>query len=264
MDRIVEIARTRGVKVLEDCAQSCGASFRGRMVGSFGDINAFSLQFNKVITAGEGGVVVSDDDGLHERAVRAHDQGVVRPASGQILGLYQERAFLAENYRMSELAGAMARAQLRKLDSILTTLRGHARRIRAAAAEIEGLELRMIHGSGNNVDADGDVGFSVVFFLPEAEQARRFIAALNAENIGAYQIYGGDPVYAYPQVLHQRLAADRGGPFAHSEVRYRLGMCPRSEALLRRSVWISVGTQYSDVDTNDIISAIRKVHAALK
>lgn len=263
MDRIVEIARSHGVRVLEDCAQSCGASFRGRMVGSFSDMGAFSLQYNKVITAGEGGVVVCDDDALFERAVRAHDQGVVRPESGKIMGLYQEQAFLAENYRMGELAGAMARAQLRKLDGILATLRRHARRIRAAVAEIDEFELRTIPGSENDVDADGDVGFSVVFFLPEAKQARRYIAALNAENVGAYQLYGGDPVYVYPQVLNQRMAAGRG-PFAHSGVSYRPGMCPRSEELLSRSVWISVGTQYDDADTDDIIGAIHKVHAALK
>ncbi len=263
MDRIMKIARVRGVRVLEDCAQSCGASFRGRMIGSFGDVGAFSLQYNKVITAGEGGVVVCDDYALFERAVRAHDQGVVRPESGKIMGLYQEQAFLAENYRMGELAGAMARAQLRKLDDILTTLRRHASRIRAAVAEIAEFELRTIPGSADNATADGDVGFSVVFFLPEAEQARRYIAALNAENIGAYQLYGGDPVYVYPQVLNQCMAAGRG-PFSHTGVSYRPGMCPRSEELLSRSVWISVGTQYDDVDADDIIVAINKVHAALK
>ena len=264
MDRIMEIASARGIKVLEDCAQSCGATFRGQMVGSFGHINAFSLQFNKVITSGEGGVVVTDDDKLYERAVRAHDHGVVRPESGKIMGLYQQQAFLAENYRMGELTGAMARAQLRKLDTIRFTLNRHAERIRSALAEIDEFELRAIPGCDDNVKANGDVGFCVVFFLPEINRARNFIEALNAENVGAYQLYGGDPVYVYPQVLNQRTAANPIGPFPHTYVRYQMGMCPHSESLLSRSVWIPVGTQYDKADTDDIIKAIRKISSNLK
>ncbi len=270
MDEIMEIARSCGIAVLEDCAQSCGATYDGQPVGSFGDINAFSLQFNKVITSGEGGVVVTDDDELYERAVRAHDHGVVRPETGQILELYQEDAFFGENYRMGELAGAMALAQLRKLDGMVSTLRPWRQRIQNAVSDIEDFEFRLIPGG------DGDVGFTLVFFLPAKEKARWFIKAMVAENVGVYQLYGGDPVYAYPQVLNQKTATDYDSPFrsplCDSKVKYHMGMCPRSEDLLSRSVWVPIGTTMTDKDIDDIIRAIHKVvgwvkstrHARLK
>ncbi|MBN2553219.1 MAG: aminotransferase class I/II-fold pyridoxal phosphate-dependent enzyme, partial [Spirochaetales bacterium] len=73
MDRIMEIARRHDLKVVEDVAQSNGGSFGGRKLGSFGDIGAFSLQYHKIITSGEGGVLATDDDLLYTRAQAYHD-----------------------------------------------------------------------------------------------------------------------------------------------------------------------------------------------
>src|SRR5205807_4264226 len=78
MDRVLEIAKRRNIRVLEDCAQSVGASYKGRPVGSLGDIGIYSLQINKTITAGEGGAVVTNDPVLFERASRYHDLGTLR------------------------------------------------------------------------------------------------------------------------------------------------------------------------------------------
>jgi 8-amino-3,8-dideoxy-alpha-D-manno-octulosonate transaminase len=177
------------------------------------------------------------------------------------LGVYQEEAFVAENYRMGELAGAVARAQLRKLDSIVDTLRASHKRIKEAISDIREFEFRRIP------DEQGHVGFTLVFFLPTRDQAVHFIKALVAENIGAYQLYGGDPVYAYPQILNQRTLTTDGCPFrcplADNKVRYQMGMCPRAEDLLGRSVWIPISTLLTPDDIEDIITAIRKVHRRL-
>jgi 8-amino-3,8-dideoxy-alpha-D-manno-octulosonate transaminase len=79
MDPIMAVARKHGVKVFEDAAQSMGSTYKGRAVGSIGDIGMFSLQITKPIAAGEGGVVVTNDPALYERAVRYHDVGGLRP-----------------------------------------------------------------------------------------------------------------------------------------------------------------------------------------
>jgi len=79
MDRIISIAGKHQLKVLEDCAQSVGASYKGRPLGSIGHIGIYSLQLNKTITAGEGGSVVTNDPMLFERAARFHDLGALRP-----------------------------------------------------------------------------------------------------------------------------------------------------------------------------------------
>ena len=261
MDRIMAIAREKKISVLEDCAQACGASYKGARVGSIGDIGTFSLQFNKMITSGEGGVIVTNNRALYERAIRAHDHGVIRPESGAILGVYQKDAFLAENYRMSELAGAVARAQLQKLDDIIRTLRRRSRQIRKGISSIKDFEFREIP------DEKGDAGVAVVFYLQNAGKARLFVRALVAENIGAYQLYGGDPVYLYPQVLNKRTVTAESCPFScpfyGKKVTYRKGLCQFSEEILRRSVWIPVSSILRDKDVRDIIRGVHKVHRGL-
>src|SRR6266852_4725877 len=86
MERILAVARKANVKVIEDCAQSLGASYKGRPLGSLGDIGIYSMQIHKTITAGEGGAVVTSDPELFERATRFHDLGLLRPPHEQWLG----------------------------------------------------------------------------------------------------------------------------------------------------------------------------------
>jgi dTDP-4-amino-4,6-dideoxygalactose transaminase len=99
MDPILEIARRRRLKVLEDASQSVGASYKGRPLGSMGDIGIFSLQQSKTITAGEGGAVVTSDDHLFERACRFHDV-TGRPSTSGKVGFMP-----GLNYRLNEFSG---------------------------------------------------------------------------------------------------------------------------------------------------------------
>jgi dTDP-4-amino-4,6-dideoxygalactose transaminase len=128
MGDIMELARRRGIPVIEDCAQAFGAEVGGRKVGAWGDIGCFSLQQGKHITTGEGGLVVSNDDYLARRMFlfinKAWGYGDAAP----------DHYFLALNYRMNELTGAVAVAQLEKLGDFV------ARRTRMAAALTAGLD----------------------------------------------------------------------------------------------------------------------------
>jgi dTDP-4-amino-4,6-dideoxygalactose transaminase len=128
MAEIMELARGRGIPVIEDCAQAFGAEIDGRKVGAWGDIGCFSLQQGKHITTGEGGLVVSDDADLARRMFlfinKAWGYGDSKP----------DHYFLALNYRMNELTGAVAVAQLEKLSDFVE------RRTRIAAALTVGLE----------------------------------------------------------------------------------------------------------------------------
>jgi dTDP-4-amino-4,6-dideoxygalactose transaminase len=109
MEAIVDLCRTRGLVLIEDCAQAYGTTYRGRNVGTFGQIGCFSLQQGKHMTTGEGGMVVSNDPNLSRRMQlfidKAWGYGDPNP----------DHYFLALNYRMTELAGAVALAQLDKL-----------------------------------------------------------------------------------------------------------------------------------------------------
>src|ERR1700722_14849788 len=116
MDRVLEIARKHNGGVVEGCAQSVGASYKSKPLGSMGDIGIFSLQMNKTITAGEGGAMVTSDPILFERAARFQDLGGLRAPHEALLGKAKLDWFFGTNFRMNEFTGGVLLAQTRKLD----------------------------------------------------------------------------------------------------------------------------------------------------
>ena len=129
MDAVLAVARARRIKVIEDCAQSVGASYKVRPVGSLGDIGIYSLQLNKTITAGEGGAVVTNNPVLFDRASRFHDLGSLRAPHQQAVGRSHVEGFPGSHFRMSEFTGGVLLAQLRKLDGIVAALRANSSRV---------------------------------------------------------------------------------------------------------------------------------------
>ncbi len=262
MDAIMAVARDHGLGVVEDAAQAMGATYKGAALGTIGDLGAFSLQLEKNVTAGEGGVVTSNDEALWLRAARFQDQGgQFVTSSGGGRGGELAEPFLGENLRMTEIAGAIAEVQMHKLPGLLAAMRANKRRILDSVGDLAGLELRRAP------DPDGDGSSSITWFAPDAELARRMIAALRAEGIPAVQFYDGKPVYANEALLARRTASNKGGPWHCAEhpcrVTYAMGMCPRTEALVARNVTLGVGAQYSETDCDDVATAVRKVATAL-
>jgi len=256
MDELMEIAERYGLKVIEDCAQGIGAKYRGKPVGSIGDVGAFSLQLNKLITCGDGGVVVTNNEEIYEKAVRYHDHGNFRETS-----LFEIKKkcepFIGQVYRMNELSAAVALEQLRKLNKIVSLLRRVHDRVIKGIEDIEGIKLREMP------DKEGVTGQSICFFTKEAKVAEMFIKALRAEGIPAGSLYGGMPVYSLPQVLNKR-TLNRVGcpwtcPFYKGKVEYKIGMCPRTEDIMRRTVFIYLSPRFTLQDADDIVYAVRKV-----
>jgi 8-amino-3,8-dideoxy-alpha-D-manno-octulosonate transaminase len=255
MDPILKIAKKHGIAVIEDCAQSAGCQYKGRRIGSMGDVNAFSLQMQKVLTAGEGGMVTTNDPALYDRAVRAHDHGLNRFDAGE-----PEQTFCAEVYRMSELAGAFGLAQLRKLDGMLSTMRRYNKLVRQEISGLAGLELLDL------ADPDGATGQTVCFYTETAEIGAGFRAALEAEGIAASLLYGGKPVFTNPQVMNQQMASENGpfnSPLYPEPIVYSEGDCPQTQDLLGRATWLWLSPVMTDADADDMIAAVQKVHAAL-
>jgi 8-amino-3,8-dideoxy-alpha-D-manno-octulosonate transaminase len=260
MDAISSIARDRRIKVLEDCAQSLGGSYKGKPLGSIGDIGIYSFQIAKTISSGEGGALVTNDSLLFERAARYHDLGLLRPPHQALLGRAELEAMIGNQYRMSEFTGAVLLAQLSKLDTIVAALRGHARRVYDGIADLPGLDLRA------RVDPAGDTGSTVWLGFPSQALRDKFLAAMNAENVPASSPLGVALVPLQPCAEHKLTFHSNWPSFASERgrsIRYGSECCPRTIAIHRRFAGITLDPKYSQSDVDDIVAAIRKVYPAI-
>lgn len=262
MEPLIDLAQRHQLAVLEDAAQSLGATYNGRAAGTWGDIGVYSLQLEKNITSGEGGVLVTDDAALFQRAARYQDQGgQFFTSHGGGRGVDLADPFVGENLRMTELAAAIADAQLAKLDNLLAAMRANKARVVDAIGVVPGLRPRRVP------DPSGDGSSSATWFAPTAQQAERFVRALLAEGIPCTRMYNGLPVYATPSILEKRTASGKGGPWNCAEhpcsVEYRLGMCPVTEDLAARGITVAIGPRYSPSDCADVAAAMAKVASAV-
>lgn len=259
MDEIMAQAGKYGLKVIEDVAQSCGSRYKGKYSGSFGDAACFSLQINKIITTGDGGVITTSRPDVYDRAVRYHDQGIFRDKELFAGMPAADEPFAGQNYRMNEMGGALAGVQLGKLDGIIASMKAIKGRIKAGIRQTAGIGFRKIN------DEEGDAGNSLIFMLPDAQMAAAFQRALIAEGIGASVLYGGKPVYRNAHIFERRTADDDGFPFSFFKdyPPYREGMCPQAENLLPRCLNISISPAFKMSDADDVVSGIVKVARSL-
>jgi 8-amino-3,8-dideoxy-alpha-D-manno-octulosonate transaminase len=237
-------------------------SYSGQRLGTIGDVGAFSFQFNKIITCGEGGIAVTKNTEMYQRIVMYHDV-----VGGLRIRIPKEKMLNGLNFRMSELHGAMMLVQLRRLHGLLTDMRRCKAALKCAIRDVatrRGVSFRAIN------DADGDTATSLVFFAPTAERAFRIAAALNAEGVNAMVIYqpGRVDYHVYPHwtpVMEKRTWSENGGPWRwhDGDVRYSWDMCPRSLDLVGRAVHLDISPDMSDVNVEELAGAAVKVIDAL-
>ena len=260
MDRIMAVARKHRVRVLEDCAQSVGASYKGRPLGSIGDIAIYSLQLNKTITAGEGGAVVTNDPLLFERATRFHDLGGLRPPHEKLVGKAQSDWFVGTNFRMSEFTGGVLLAQVRKLDRIVGDVRGNARRVYDGLAGVEGLKFR------KRPDAEGELGSSIFLGFASKEKRDRFMKAMTAENVPARPASGSVILPTQPHIEKKVTVHPNWPSFTSGRgkaIQYGAACCPKTIDILNRFAGVAMDPKYTRQDTDDIAAAIRKVYPTM-
>ncbi len=136
LDPLLEFASLRGLSVIEDTSQAAGAEYKGRRVGGLGHVGCFSLYANKIVTAGEGGMIVTDDEALAQRMVAIRN-------FGQRPGEHFVHPFLGSNYKLSDLHAAIGRVQLEKIESYIARRRQNVVELNAALAELDDLIERL-------------------------------------------------------------------------------------------------------------------------
>jgi dTDP-4-amino-4,6-dideoxygalactose transaminase len=258
MDALMDLARRRGIKVIEDTAQANGGSYRGQTLGAIGDVGCFSLQFNKIITSGEGGVTITDDEDVWKRVLMFHD---VASNRGGLLN--SDELIWGVNYRMPELLAAVMLVQLRRLDVLLGAMRERKRMLKEGLFDVarrKGVAFREL------ADPEGDTGCALILFLESPSRAGQVAEALRAENIDTWHLYrpdtADDHVYAHwTSVLEQRTWTPGGGPWrwARRKIEYRPDMCPRTLGLLGRALNLNVSPLLSNQDIEEIIDGLTRV-----
>ena len=252
MDAIMDIANRHGLIVIEDACQGVGGAYKGRKLGTIGHIGAFSFNFYKNMTCGEGGGVAVDDDAIAERVRCAIDpchfywkgrQDAVQPFAGN-------------GARASELMGAMLNVQLDRIDGMISAMRAEKKAILAGVAHLGNLGLRPTPMNS----PDHDCATQVMFTLPSAEAANEFVKTVPgviAGKTGRHTYTEWDQVLMGAGAAHPLM-----NPFtmpANAECRrtYSRAMCARSIEILNRTVMVPTDPHHTEQDVADIIHNIR-------
>ena len=168
-DKIAAICAKHKIFLLEDCAQANGAMLNGRPAGSFAQMAIFSFQLNKNITAGEGGLVVCDDESLYRRSWAVHDLGYSRNADGRLEFSDPNYQMWGQGSRYAELLGAVMLAQLGKLEKITSAMRSRKYALKKRLSAIPGLTFRRI------LDPEGDTGAFLLMIWKDRQTCLRAV-----------------------------------------------------------------------------------------
>ncbi|MEX2541993.1 MAG: aminotransferase class I/II-fold pyridoxal phosphate-dependent enzyme [Trueperaceae bacterium] len=262
LDRLLEVARHHGLPVIEDVAQANGASFRGQPLGAFGEMAIFSFQYNKAITAGEGGLLVCDDDEFYRRAVAAHDLGYPRNESGRLVTEDPATQLWGQGSRMSELSAAMLVAQESKLDRLIGQMRSLNDRLYRELGKISAVTPR------SRPDPSGDNGAFVILSWPDPSTNAAMIAATRSAGVVpgpkglnnlTFNEWGLHLYYNNASLVHRRGVNSRGYPWADpanafaAHYSYRKGELPRADDLFARSSLLAVPPAMSDDEVEAIV-----------
>ncbi|MCC6579789.1 MAG: aminotransferase class V-fold PLP-dependent enzyme [Phycisphaeraceae bacterium] len=262
IDELTALAHDRGVAVVEDCAQSIGARFNGNMVGSFGDVACFSFQQNKVITTGDGGLLLAKDPAVFERAARYHDLGNVRKSlAAQLPDGPRGPKFAGNQYRMNAFTAAVALGQLRKLErGILGPCRRANAMIREALdAQCPGIRYRDPGGARPGEDC----GSALFIDMRNPQRAKRLADYLDAENILTGPPSGCANLLHCEEILARRMVHPALPPFGPGmpgeHVRYGVEQCPATDDLIASMVCLPLTPRTRDQDVAEMIEAVVKV-----
>lgn len=255
MDGLRDIAKRHGLAVIEDAAQAHGAVWHGRRVGGLGDIGSFSFQASKNVTAGEGGMLTTNDARLAELCESIHNCG--RAVDGQ----WYEHHRLGENYRITEFQAALLRAQMTRLPEHLARRDANGRLLDRALAGIEG-----IRPVGRDARVDVHAYHLYQFrYDPEAFgglNRAAFIERLRAEGIPCGMSY---PIPLNHQPIFTERAFDviaTGYDPSYPPTRFERLDLPVTERACAETVWLPQMVLLGEpADVNDVVAAVVQVQA---
>ena len=259
MDALKEIADRHGLRILEDACQADGGMYKGQYLGAIGDAGAYSFNYYKVITAGEGGALATSDRTIYERALIYHDASAVAFFGDQLDGISQP-LFGGTEFRISDVTGAILREQLKRMPSLLADLRKN----RNALAALVCGEGKAKQAPSN--DIDGDCGTTLALRFDTEEECRAYVEKCAAGGVGlTIPINTGKHVYTnWTQIMEKRGALHPAmDPFKMEANRglqmdYTMDMCPNTLDLLKRTAYVGINPDWDEAAVQRIAEIMNR------
>ena len=256
LEPILKLARSRGLKVLEDGCQCDGGSYRGLRVGRHGDGGAFSFNYFKILTCGEGGIFVTNDEMALQRARMYHDTGCAWWPGGMEMKVPR---FAGVTYRFDEIRAAILRVQIQRLEGLLAALRQRWRRLREMLAGTPGVEFAPVH------DLEGNCGTSLLLRLESRARALAFAKAAQELKLPVMlPLDTGRHVYSNWEPLMERRGAFHPlvDPLHVTEAgraqKYAPDMLPRTLEHLARTASIGIQPRWTDEELGRVAAGLRE------
>lgn len=242
MDEIAAICDKYGLTLIEDAAQALGATYKGRKLGTIGKVGSFSFDAGKTLHTGEGGIIVTNDREVYDRAAEFSDHGHMH-ISGLPRGKDPRRA-KGLNLRLSEVTASIGLAQLRKIDHILSRSKENKKKIKEAIRHLGNISLRSFS------DESGSQGDTLIFRVRDREAALQFEAHLMERGFGT-------------KILPEALDWHYAGVWSHllpEYDRYRgvdlEALWPKTGAMLRSSICLNIPVLMDDETIGKLVEAI--------
>ncbi len=257
MDALKRIAEKHGLRILEDACQADGGMYKGQYLGTVGDAGAYSFNYYKIITAGEGGALVTDDRAIYERALIYHDASAVAFFGDQLDGVTQP-LFGGTEFRVSDLSGAILREQLKRMPGLLADLRRNRNALAARTCGAGRAAQAPSH------DPEGDCGTTLALRFDTAKECRAYQEKCKSMGLPTtVPIDTGKHVYAnWTQIMEKRGALHPAmDPFRMEANRglqmdYSPDMCPKTLDYLARTLYIGVDPDWTEEDIDRVAAII--------
>jgi dTDP-4-amino-4,6-dideoxygalactose transaminase len=251
VDRLVKVAATHNCPLVEDCAHAHSSEWRGERVGTFGAAGTFSFQASKLMTAGEGGIIVTNDDEVERLARSVHDCGRM-PGEW-----FYSHYIYGSNYRLSEWQGAVLDAQLTRLDEQTALRHQNARVLDRLLSKIEGVSPQKLD---DRCTRNGHYAY-IFHFEPKAFagiSADKFMKALEAEGVPCEPGY--PPVHSLDVFQSGAYRQRLGGKQREEAHAFLKQSFPNAQRAFSQAIWIPQTALLGDnEDMQEIAAAVGKI-----
>ncbi|MBE7026785.1 MAG: DegT/DnrJ/EryC1/StrS family aminotransferase [Ruminococcaceae bacterium] len=255
MDAIMAVAKKHNIKVLEDACQAVGGSYKGKRLSTIGDAGAFSFNYFKNISAGEGGALMTNDKEIFENGLIFHDSCAIAYFGDQMSGFSAE-PFCGTEMRTNEITAAIMRVQLTRLDGILDDLRKNKKKLMALLAPYTEFVV--------SNDPEGECSCKITLKFDSKQKALDFKEKMPSASIPAYL---GKHVYNdWKMIIEKRGARNpRMNPFLFEENRgfeFPVDACEKSLEILAKHAHIEINPDWTEEDikakADEIIAALKQ------